>query len=48
MKIIYTKYSAKGLIPLREFIREKNPKAAQKISHQFKDDVQMLEATRNW
>ena len=42
MKVIYTARAGRDFIRLRDFIRKKNPQAAQKASHQLKKNIQSL------
>lgn len=42
MKVTYTARAGWNFIRLREFIRKKNPQAAQKIGRQLKKNIQAL------
>jgi toxin ParE1/3/4 len=42
MKITYTERAGRNFVRLREFIRQKNPQAAQKASRQLKANIQAL------
>lgn len=42
MKIIYTGRAGRDLVRLRDFIRQKNPYAAQKASRQLKKNIKAL------
>ena len=42
MKITYTERAGRDFVRLREFIRQKNPQAAQKASRQLKANIQAL------
>ncbi len=42
MKLTYTIRAGQDLIRLREFIRKKNPRAAQKVSLQLKKNIENL------
>ena len=42
MKITYTERAGRDFVRLREFIRQKNPQAAQKASRQLKANTQAL------
>lgn len=42
MKVTYTARAGRDFIRLRDFIRKKNPQAAQKISRQLRKNIQAL------
>ena len=42
MKVTYTARAGRDFVRLREFIRKKNPYAAQKASSQLKQNIQAL------
>ncbi len=42
MKIIYTERAGRDLVRLRDFIRKKNPQAAEKASRQLRENINSL------
>lgn len=42
MKVTYTAHAGRDFARLRDFIRKKNPQAAQKASRQLKNNIQAL------
>ena len=42
MKVTYTARAGRDFVRLREFIRKKNPQAAQKAGRQLKKNIQAL------